>query len=214
MIFARKYVFETKRTRALRLALNSLVLLVGVVVLYVTFLVFILATSKSENNRVSEGLYQKSPDAIVVFTGDKGRIKRSLELIKKWPEAKMLISGVHGANNLQTIVSGHSDAEALLNSSSQVDIDYEAMDTLGNVRKTLEHIEQSQEKIQRVLVISSDYHIMRIRMIFNAQNTKPGLQIFYEGVSSDWSQWSSIKKIILESAKTLRIWFLLTFSKV
>lgn len=210
MVFSRKYIFESRKTRAVRLALNAAVVFAGVVVLYATFLIFTVVTARTEANRTAEGLYQKSPDAIVVFTGDKGRIKRALELTSKWPEAKMLISGVHGANNLRTIMAGHQDAETILASPMQVDIDYEAMDTLGNVRETLEHLDAAQEKIERVLVVTSDYHVLRVRMIFRAQIGKRPMAIYYEGVSSDWSTLANIKKLIIENIKTLRVWFLLT----
>ena len=212
MIFARKYVFESRKTRALRLALNAAVLIAGVIALYGTFLVFTVMTSRTEGKRLAEGLYQKSPDAIVVFTGDKGRIKRALELSRQWPEAKILISGVHGANDLKTIIAGHQDAEALLASPQQVDIDYEALDTLGNVRETLEHLDASSDKVERVLIITSDYHVLRVRMIFRDQIGKRSLQLFYEGVPSQWTQWANVKKLILESLKTLRAWFLLVFN--
>lgn len=212
MIFSRKYVFESRKTRALRLALNAGVLVVAIVLAYATFLVFTVVTARTEANRTAEGLYQKAPDAIVVFTGDKGRIKRALELTSKWPEAKMLISGVHGANNLRTIMAGHQDAETILASPMQVDIDYEAVDTLGNVRETLEHLDAAQEKMERVLVVTSDYHVLRVRMIFRAQIGKRPMTIYYEGVPSDWSSMANIKKLIIENIKTLRVWFLLTFA--
>jgi uncharacterized SAM-binding protein YcdF (DUF218 family) len=211
MIFSRKYVFESRKTRALRLALNAAVVVGGIILIYATFLVFTVVTARTESKRTAEGLYQKSPDAIVVFTGDKGRIKRALELTTKWPEAKMLISGVHGANNLRTIMAGHKDAETILASPMQVDIDYEAVDTLGNVRETLEHLDAAQEKMERVLVVTSDYHVLRVRMIFRAQIGKRPMVIYYEAIPSDWSSMSNIKKLIIESLKTLRVWFLLTF---
>ena len=212
MIFSRKYVFESRKTRALRLALNAAVVVGGIILIYATFLVFTVVTSRTETKRTAEGLYQKAPDAIVVFTGDKGRIKRALELTTKWPEAKLLISGVHGANNLRTIMAGHQDAETILASPMQVDIDYEAVDTLGNVRETLEHLDAAQEKMERVLVVTSDYHVLRVRMIFRAQIGKRPMTIYYEGVPSDWSSFSNIKKLIIENIKTLRVWFLLTFA--
>jgi uncharacterized SAM-binding protein YcdF (DUF218 family) len=212
MIFSRKYVFESRKTRALRLALNAAVVVGGIILIYATFLVFTVVTARTETNRTAEGLYQKTPDAIVVFTGDKGRIKRALELTTKWPEAKMLISGVHGSNNLRTIMAGHQDAETILASPMQVDIDYEAVDTLGNVRETLEHLDAAQEKMERILVVTSDYHVLRVRMIFRAQIGKRPLTIYYEAIPSDWSSMSNIKKLIIESLKTLRVWFLLTFA--
>lgn len=212
MIFARKYVFETKKTRALRLALNGAVGVAGLVLVYASFLLATVMTSRSEQRRTQEGLYQKAPDAIVVFTGDKGRISRALQHVKKWPEAQLLISGVHGANSLRTIIAGQADVESILTSPVQVDIDYEAMDTLGNVRETLEHLESQGAQNSRVLVVTSDYHVLRVRMIFKHQTTKPGLEIYYDGVESDWSAWANFKKLVLESVKTLRIWFLITFS--
>jgi len=212
MIFARKYVFESKKTRALRMALNAAVVLGGIVVLYITFLVFTIVTARTESNRLAEGLYQKSPDAIVIFTGDKGRVKRGLELTRRWPEAKLLISGVHGANTLQTIVAGHADAQALLNSPQQVDLDYEALDTLGNVRETLKHIDGLQEPVKSLLVVTSDYHVLRVRMIFRDQLAARPLTVFYDGITSDWASWKSIKKLLIESLKTLRAWFILVFN--
>ncbi|MBY0518569.1 MAG: YdcF family protein [Bacteriovoracaceae bacterium] len=212
MIFSRKYVFETKKTKAIRIILNSLAAFCLVLILYATFLVFIVVTAKTENDRTAEGFFQKAPDAIIVFTGDKGRIKKALELMKKWPEAKMLISGVHGANTLKTIMAGHADAEALLASPLQVDIDYEALDTLGNVRETLQHLDSSQEKVSRVLVVTSDYHVLRVRMIFREQLGSRPYFIFYNGVMSDWSELANLKKLLLESVKFVRIWFLLLFA--
>jgi len=212
MIFDRKYIFETKRTRAIRMALNSLLVGVAFIVAYCVFLLIILMTAKSEETRKSEGLYQKSADVIVVFTGDKGRIKRALTLTTKWPEARVMISGVYGSNTLKTIVTGQVGAEELLKSPVQVEIDYEALDTLGNVRETLEHLKNSTLTPKRVLVVTSDYHVMRVRMIFNHLMKNETYQVYYEGVESNWSRWSNITKLFKESLKTLRVWFILKLS--
>lgn len=212
MIFSRKYVFETKKTRALRLALNGAVAFAGLILVYISFLLATVMTSRSEERRTQEGLYQKAPDAIVVFTGDRGRISRALAHVKKWPEAQLLISGVHGANNFRSIIAGQDDVESILNSTLQVDIDYEALDTLGNVRETLEHLGSQGVRNSRVLVVTSDYHVLRVRMIFNHHDAKLGIDVFYDGVESDWSQWQNLKKLIVESMKTLRVWFLITFN--
>lgn len=211
MIFSRKYVFETKKTRALRLTLNALFLSIGFTIIYALFLMSFIVTASSEQTRLQEGLYQKAPDAIVVFTGDKGRMRQALDHIRKWPEAKLFISGVHGANTFKMIIAGNEDVEALLASPVQVDIDYEAMDTLGNVRETLEHLEKSHGKSSRVLVVTSDYHVLRVRMIFRNQSTQNSL-IFYDGIKSNWSEWNNLKKLILESLKTIRAWFLINLN--
>jgi len=207
MIFSRKYVFETKKTRARRFLLNAGVVLLLAGFTYATFLFYILMVAQTERNRAAEGLYQKSPESIVVFTGDKGRLKRALELAKRWPTAKLLISGVHGANNLSTIVAGQVDAQALLDSGTQVELDYDALDTMGNVRETLEHLSLASEKTERLLVVTSDYHVLRVRMIFNKEmGDKTAMKVFYEGVSSSSAD---MKKLVKESLKILRGWVIL-----
>lgn len=211
MLFSRKYVFETRKTRARRFLLNSAVMVVGACVLYATFLFYIVMVAKAERNRWAEGLYQKPPQSIVVFTGDKGRLARALELLKKWPEAKLFISGVHGANTLNTLVAGQADAQVLLESATQVDLDYDATDTMGNVRETIEHLGIGTEKIERLLVVTSDYHVLRVRMIFENAIDKNPIRIFYEGIPTGHSTWTETKKLMKESVKLLRGWFLLTF---
>lgn len=210
MIFSRKYVFETKTTRARRYLLNAAVALLLAAFTYATFLFYILMVAQTERNRVTEGLYQKSPDSIVVFTGDKGRLARALELMKKWPTARLLISGVHGANNLSTIVAGQENAQALLDSGAQVELDYDALDTMGNVRETIEHLGKASEKTERLLVVTSDYHVLRVRMIFNKElGSNTGMRIFYEGVPSSPLD---LKKLAKESVKIIRGWVILVLN--
>ncbi len=194
------------------MALNSLIGVIAFFIAYFVFLLIILMTAKSEQTRLSEGLYQKTPDAIVVFTGDKGRIKRALALTKKWPEARVIISGVYGANTLKNIMTGQDGAEELLKSPVQVEMDYEALDTLGNVRETLENLEAASIQTNRVLVVTSDYHVMRVKMIFSHLMKNQTYDVYFEGVESNWSKWRNITKLFKESIKTLRIWVILKLS--
>lgn len=206
MIFSRKYVFETKRTRARRFLLNAVVALIFLAFTYGTFLFYIILVADVERNRTAEGLFQKSPDSIVVFTGDRGRLARGIELLKKYPTAKLLISGVHGANNLSTLVAGQADAQALLDSGSQVELDYDALNTMGNVRETIQHLGHVSEKTERLLVVTSDYHVLRVRMIFQEQLENKKMKVFYEGIPTPRDD---IKKLMKESAKIVRGWLIL-----
>jgi uncharacterized SAM-binding protein YcdF (DUF218 family) len=206
MIFSRKYVFETRKTKARRLLLNAAVALVALSLFYVTFLATILVVARNERERWAQGLFQRNPDALVVFTGDKGRIQRSIEMLKRWPEAQLLISGVHGANSLKTLVAGQSDAQTLLDSPAQVELDYEALNTMGNVRETLEHL---GPKARSLLVVTSDYHVMRVRMIFHADQSPNKPEVFFEGIPASYTSWKQVKKLVLESVKIVRVWMLL-----
>lgn len=209
MIFRRKYIFETKRTRFIRYGLNLGALLFFIAGSYISFLLYIPFYSHLERKITQSQFYQKSPEAIVVFTGDKGRIKYSLEALKKWPEAELLISGVYEKNTFKTLVSDREDAKALLEAPLKVGIDYEAKNTLENVKETLEHLEKISNQSTHVLIISSDYHIFRINYLFKQINKNKNIKIFYHGVESDWTDLKMIKKLIFESFKYLRIRFLL-----
>ncbi len=213
MIFSRRYVFETRRTRTRRFLLNAGVVMIALVLLYGTFLVYMVVSARSERTRWAEGLYQKAPDAIVVFTGDRGRLARAVELSKRWPEAQLLISGVYGGNSLKTLVQGREDAQALLESPTPVDLDYEAMDTLGNVRETLEHVERQLHTANRLLIVTSDYHVLRVRMIFAALLQQRPLKVYFESVATPGWRWAEVRKYALESTKIVRAWFLLKFSR-
>lgn len=209
MIFNRKYIFETKRTRLIRYLMNSFVLIGLVVVSYLTFIFYIPFFADLERKTAAGVFFQKAPDAIVVFTGDNGRIRYALELVKKWPEAQLLISGVYEKNTFKTLVSGREDAEALLNSPLKVDIDYESKNTIENVKETLEHLDSLERKVSNVLVISSDYHIFRIHYLFKKLNKDPTTHIYYDSIKSDWRDFSKVKKVFIESLKFVRIWFVL-----
>ena len=209
MIFNRKYIFETKRTRFIRYVLNSFVIFSVVVISYFTFIFYIPFFAELEKKTAAAEFFQKAPDAIVVFTGDHGRIRYALELIKKWPEAQLLISGVYEKNTFKTLVSGREDAEALLTSPLNVDIDYESKNTIENVKQTLMHLNALERKVNNILVISSDYHIYRIHYLFNKLNKDPSVAIYYDSIKSDWRDFSKIKKVFLESLKFMKVWFVL-----
>lgn len=220
MIFSRKYVFETKKTRTQRLLLNGLVSGVILSAAFTIFLLYIPFVAKLERQRAQEAFYQKSPDAIVVFTGDKGRIAKAIELIKRNPTAKLFISGVYGSNSLKTLLVYQSSPEDQLKAQEmltspeyQVDLDYEARNTMENVKETLELLQNVEEKIEKVLVISSDYHIFRIRMIFETLLTtsKKPVTIYYDSISHPTFELDSLKKLLMESLKIFRAYFILKF---
>jgi uncharacterized SAM-binding protein YcdF (DUF218 family) len=206
MIFTRKYVFESKKTRYWRYLLNAITFCLIGVVIYGTFLFYLPFYAKLEKKTTDGVFYQKEPDAIVVFTGDKGRIRYTLDLHQKWPEALFLISGVYGSNSLKSLTSS---SESLLNSPTQVELDYEAKNTLENVHETLNYLKNAEKKLERVIIVSSDYHIYRIKMIFEDYDLDPNVKIYFDYVPTDWKDSNNWKKIIKESFKIIRTWIIL-----
>lgn len=210
-MFGRKYVFETKSTRFRRLFISglfSLVLGLGVVI---SFISYIPIYAKMQKEKAAGAFYQKSPDAIAVFTGDKGRIAHALDLIQKNPSAKLFISGVYATNSFKTLVDSQvalqNKLEMLEDSNVQVDLDYESRNTFENVRETVQFLQKNQ--FNKVLIISSDYHILRISMIFSHFITGPKPEFYYDSVINKYSTWSDVRKLLKESVKFVRALFLL-----
>lgn len=209
MLFNRKYVFETKKTRLRRLILSGATLLLALFVLTTTFIVYIPVYAKMQKGKAAGAFYQKSPDAIAVFTGDKGRIAYALDILKKNPSTKLFISGVYAANSVQSLMDKQaSPIEDQDVASMQVDLDYESKNTFQNVQETVEFL-KANPNVNNVLIISSDYHIMRVSFILAhfLKSEKP--QIFYDSVIHDYSNWDNIRKLLKESVKLGRTFFML-----
>lgn len=204
-MLGKKYTFESKSTRMRRLAISGAFLFIISVALIVSFIAYIPIYAKMQKGRAAGAFFQKSPDAIAVFTGDKGRIAYAMELLKKNPTAKLFISGVHAANSFQTILNKQTNGEAAeLNSPSmQVDLDYESTNTFENVRETVEFLKANPE-LQKVLIISSDYHIMRINLIISHYMSGSKSRFYFDSVTNEYGSWPETKKLLKEALKIAR----------
>lgn len=210
-MLGRKYVFESKSTRLRRLAVSGAMVFVLSFAVITSFIVYIPIYAKMQKGRASGAFYQKSPDAIAVFTGDKGRIAYALEHLKKNPSAKLFISGVHAANSFQTLVEKQADpitGEVVNQYDMQVDLDYESQNTFENVRETVQFL-KSNPQLNKVLIISSDYHIMRIKLIISHYMTGERPEFFFDSVSNSYNTWSDVKKLLKEAVKITRTFFLM-----
>jgi uncharacterized SAM-binding protein YcdF (DUF218 family) len=204
-MFGRKYTFESKATRVRRLAISGVFLCLIMSALFITFIAYIPIYAKMQKGRAAGAFFQKSPDAIAVFTGDKGRIAYAMELLKKNPTSKLFISGVHAANSFQTILNNQASGNATeLNSPSmQVDLDYKSKNTYENVRETVQFL-KANPAVQKVLIISSDYHIMRVNLIISHFMDGSKQQFYFDSVTNEYSSWIEMKKLLKESLKITR----------
>lgn len=173
--------------------------------LLASFVAYIPIYAKLEKNRAADAFFQKSPDAIAVFTGDKGRIGYALKLLKTNPNAKLLISGVYAANSFETLLKKQeveSGTEENMD-GLQVDLDYESKNTFENVRETVQFLKANSE-LKKVLIISSDYHIMRVKLIISHFMEDQKTEYYYDSVTTSYSEWKEIKKLLKESLKIIR----------
>lgn len=104
-------------------------------------------------------------EALVVLTGDRARIPKALELLKKHPQAWLLISGVSKKTSLAEVVSyqsGGLTGEATL--WDRVVLDTNATSTVENAEETEKILKA--KKAQHMVLITSDYHMERALRIF------------------------------------------------
>lgn len=211
-MFGKKYVFESKTTRLKRILEAGGIVSFFSFALVVSFLIYIPIYAKMQKGRAAGAFFERSPDAIAVFTGDKGRISYALELLRKNPSAKLFISGVHAANSFRTLIVNQAESslseEMLSSESMQIDLDYESKNTLENVRETVKFL-RSNPQFQNVLIISSDYHIMRIRLIISHLLSDTKTHFFFDSVITHYNSWNDVRKLLLEGIKISRTYLIL-----
>lgn len=210
-MLGKKYTFESKTTRWRRLLSSGAFLFVLSTAIIISFIVYIPIYAKMQKGRAAGAFFQKSPDAIAVFTGDKGRINYALELLKKNPSAKLFISGVHAANSFETLIAKQAsptNGEAVNNYDMQVDLDYESKNTFENVRETVEFLKLNSQ-YEKVLIISSDYHIMRIKLIISHYMTGAKPEFYFDSVSNSYTSWHDVYKLLKEAVKITRTFVLM-----
>lgn len=96
-------------------------------------------------------------DAIIVVTGGKSRLEAAVGLLKSGKGARLLISGVHPAANLDDLRAVTGGDRKLFNCC--VDVDYEALDTIGNAQESAKWLRD--HKFASAIVVTNNYHMPR-----------------------------------------------------
>jgi len=145
--------------------------------------------------------YQKSPHLTVVFTGDSGRISQAISKAQELKSPNIFISGVYRTSSLKAIL-GPQDWDNL--GAEIMDIDSLAQNTVENAIYTFNYLRQNLP-IETVLIISHDYHLLRIALIIAslAKKERP-IQFYYWGIKSDFRKWRSWRLLLTECWKLLR----------
>jgi uncharacterized SAM-binding protein YcdF (DUF218 family) len=208
MIFKKKkYLFPIEKEPS-RFNIRVVMILLGTV--YMTSLITMfsmLKGSSEQSKKTNDFFFNRSPDLIVVPTGDRGRISLAIDMAKKYKLSNIFITGVYKKNSLQNIIPKNIPQDLNINF---FEIDYVASNTVENAILTLRYLRHHAE-IKSALVISSDYHLPRIKMIFD-QLTLPSDQftIFYLGRESNYLKLQNLKKLHFELIKFLRNFLMLS----
>ena len=138
-------------------------------------------------------------DGIVVLTGDQFRIAKGIELLKRNPNKKLLISGVNKNINPVDIMKEFPSSINFFQCC--IDIGKDAKNTFENIIETFEWMKSNE--FTSIIIVTSDYHLPRVKLEIN--RFIDNQQIFYEAVKTNESNsMLRLKKIILEYIKYIR----------
>lgn len=203
----KQYIFESSSTRYRRLFINGLLLLLLIGILYSIASVLFILVSTNQNNITQRALFNRPPELIVVFTGDQGRIPYALRKAREFKQSQIFITGVHSKNSVQTLLNPLQLEEDF--DATFLEIDYLARNTVENVLATLRHMREHRN-LNRALIISHDYHIMRIKLIFSKLASKnDNFEFYFEGVPTSYTNRRNIKILYKEVYKLIRTYFFL-----
>lgn len=201
-MFGPKYIFETRGTRTIRYTRNALLLLFSLSFIYLVAGYFFVLYSINENDKSQEHFFKDAPDLIVIFTGQSGRIPYGISVAKNYNQSNIFITGVYEKNSVQTLLAPLELEDKI--DHNLLDIDYYARNTVENCISTLRYLRE-KKGFKNILVISHDYHIPRIKTIFHSiMADDDDYEIYYSGVSTDYTEWRNLKILYTEVYKYLR----------
>lgn len=202
MVFRSKYIFETKKSRFKRYFAFFSTILAGLLVSFILFCFFIIYFAHSQNEITEQAFYQRPPDLVVIFTGDTGRIPTGLRLAKEYNQEHIFITGVYEKNTVESLLRPLKSE--YIQNPQFLEIDYLARNTVENVLATLRYTRETRTE-NRVLVVSHDYHILRISIIFNRlrQNDDEST-FFFHAVKTDYKDRRNLNILFREVFKLVR----------
>ncbi|MEI8346821.1 MAG: YdcF family protein [Pseudomonadota bacterium] len=201
------YVFETRKIPYWRYLKFIAGITLSLLFFYLLVCLGIVFFAQNQNKLADIAFYNKSPDLIVVFTGDAGRIPFALKKAKEFKQSNIFITGVYYSSSVKSILTP-------LQISSDIDprlfeIDHIAQNTVENAISTLRYLRDSPG-MNSVLVISHDYHMLRIKMVIEKlQSPEDHYNFFYIGIPSDYGRWRYVRILLIEVWKLARTLFFL-----
>lgn len=101
--------------------------------------------------------FSRPPEAVLVLGGDLEREKFATEFAREHPGLPIWVSGGSNPEYAESLF-----AEAKID-RDRVHLDYDAVDTLTNFTTTVDKLEA--QGVERIYLITSDYHMRRARII-------------------------------------------------
>lgn len=124
----------------------------------------------------------KQTDVIIVLSGGGGRVEQAVELFKEGIAPYMLLSAV--SENAGPSGDMHQTALALGIPEEAILTEDAAQSTYQNALFTLPIMKQHGFK--SAIVVSSDFHMRRVKFIFDHVYKKSGIELTYIGADSGY----------------------------
>jgi len=141
-------------------------------------------------------------DAIVVLTGDEGRLAAGGALLRDGHAPVMLISGVHSSVSNTDILQYTGLDTAMLDCC--VSLGRQAHDTVGNANETANWVDANG--FDRLIVVTSDYHMPRSLLVMQRALPDTELVAYPVRTSPPWQRPASLRLWVLEFAKYAMVW--------
>ena len=153
------YLQRKKFTRKLILSLTILLLSLGFISFFIGFLFFVKGLPIESQVPI---LKETQFDGVIAYTGGKYRIGTAALIIKNGFKGPVLISGVYPGLDMSKV---YQALELTKQQTQQINIDYSAVSTVGNVEQTLNWVKSNN--LSKVLIITSYYHVPRTQLLLN-----------------------------------------------
>ncbi|RIY00298.1 YdcF family protein [Aureimonas flava] len=145
-------------------------------------------------------------DGIVVLTGGEQRLRKAIGLLREGQGRRLLISGVNRGTSAAAIARATDTEMALIDCC--VDLDYEAMDTIGNAEATAQWAKE--HGFERLLLVTSDYHIPRSLLEMGGVADAPAIVPYPVSPEKLWRRdgWPTrlgLRLLVTEYAKVLAV---------
>jgi uncharacterized SAM-binding protein YcdF (DUF218 family) len=149
----------------------------------------------------------KKKEVIIVLTGDGFRIPRSLELLEERKKALLLISGTAKGITRKDLMNAQRDPSLPVSAVwDRILLESSSSSTVENAQNSFAIV--NKEGFERIILVTSDYHMERSRQIFT-HFFSPSSLIEYPTVSGS-SGRVFLWKVFIEYTKlfSYRFWCL------
>jgi uncharacterized SAM-binding protein YcdF (DUF218 family) len=124
-------------------------------------------------------------DGIVALTGGQNRLEAAADLFAKGKGTRLLISGVNPSIDKKDLLKAVGGDPAKF--SCCVDIDHEALETVGNAEQTAEWAKD--HGFDQLILVTNNYHMPR--SLLELKRAAPKVKFIpYPVVNSDLANWS------------------------